>query len=432
MDEPWEYRIFGDIQQEPSLRDTPPHAAGYRASLVVPVRIDGTLVAVLNVLSLTPDRYGPSDVVFAQRMATYVGLALSHQRLADEAARAAEVRERAAALERRVHQLSDELASLAPHHRAVGESAAWTRVIRLATQVAPSNTTVLLTGESGTGKEVVARYVHRASPRRDGPFVALNCGAVPDQLLESELFGYERGAFTGAAQAKAGHLELAAGGTLLLDEIGDLSASAQVKLLRALETREFQRLGGTRTLHADVRLIAATNRDLRKAMAAGAFRDDLFYRLNVFAIPLAPLRDRREDVLVLCDAFLEDLGRSFGRPPAGISRDARDALLAHDWPGNVRELRNALERAAILCDGGLITAAHLSLDRRRDDPAVASSSDGDLASGGTAAPVDLWSVERELIKQALASARFNKAKAARSLGLSRTQLYVRLRRYGLT
>ena len=298
LDEQWEFRIFDDIQTEPSFRHTPPYDRGYRSSLIVPVRIHDTIEAILNFLCYAPSRYLVSDVVFARRIADYVALALSHQRLSEAAARAAEARERAAALETRVGQLSRELASLAPHHRAVGESPAWQNVLRQATQVAPTDTTVLLYGESGTGKEVVARYLHRASRRRDGPFVALNGAALPDQLLESELFGYERGAFTGATQSKAGHLELAAGGTLLLDEVGELSASAQAKLLRVLETREFQRLGGTRTLHADVRLIAATNRDLRSAIARGTFREDLYYRLHVFAIELVPLRDRQDDILV--------------------------------------------------------------------------------------------------------------------------------------
>src|SRR6185295_5396953 len=192
-----------------------------------------------------------------------------------------------------------------------------------------------------------------------GPFIALNCAALPEQLLEAELFGYERGAFTGATQSKPGQLELAAGGTLFLDEVGEMSPSAQAKFLRVLQEREFQRLGGTRVLRTDARIVAATNRDLPKAIANGQFREDLFYRLNVFAIRLPALRDRRDDVLPLSDAFLAEIGRGLGRPAAGISRDARQLLIDYPWPGNVRELRNILERAAILCDGGLITADHL-------------------------------------------------------------------------
>jgi transcriptional regulator with PAS, ATPase and Fis domain len=292
-------------------------------------------------------------------------------------------------------------------------------VLKKAAQVSETETTVLVSGESGNGKEVVARFIHRASPRRRGPFVALNCAALPEQLLESELFGYERGAFTGAQQAKPGQIELAGGGVLFLDEVSEMTPSAQAKFLRVLQEREFQRLGGVRTQKANVRVIAATNRDLKKAVDRGDFREDLYYRLQVFDIHIAPLRERIADVLDLSEAFLEELGRSFGRPPAGLTRDAREALLAYDWPGNVRELRNALERAAILCEGGLITAAHLSLQRKPRAPAQVP------------APTDLSGVEREMIARAMRDTGGNKAKAARRLGLSRTQLYVRLRKYDL-
>ena len=230
-----------------------------------------------------------------------------------------------------------------------------------AAQVAATETTVLLLGESGTGKEVVARFLHRASARSQGPFVAINCAAMPENLLESELFGYERGAFTGATQTKPGQIEQAAGGVLFLDEVGEMAPSAQAKFLRVLQEREFQRLGGNRVMRADIRVIAATNRDLQKAMERGTFREDLYYRLNVFQIRLPPLRDRRADIVPLSEAFIAEIGRSIGRPPAGLSRDAKLALMEYHWPGNVRELRNVLERAAILCDGGLITADHLAL-----------------------------------------------------------------------
>jgi two-component system response regulator FlrC len=288
-------------------------------------------------------------------------------------------------------------------------------VLKKATQVAATDTTVLLTGESGTGKEVVARFVHRASPRKTAPFIALNCAALPEQLLESELFGYERGAFTGAQQSKPGQIELAAGGVLFLDEVGEMSPSAQAKFLRVLQEREFQRLGGTRVLKANVRVIAATNRDLQKAMERGDFREDLFYRLQVFDIRIPPLRERAGDILPLSETFLEEIGRSFGRPPAGLTHDAREALLARRWPGNVRELRNALERAAILCEGGLITPAHLP-------PA---SSERAIAPPST----NLEAAERTTIAQVMREVAGNKSLAAKRLGLSRTQLYVRLRKY---
>ena len=315
-----------------------------------------------------------------------------------------------------MRSLTEELESKTIH--VVGQSAQWNEVLKKATQVSETETTVLLTGESGTGKEVVARFIHRASPRKGGPFVALNCAALPEQLLESELFGYERGAFTGAQQSKPGQIELASGGVLFLDEVSEMSPSAQAKFLRVLQEREFQRLGGTRLLRANVRVIAATNRDLKKAVERGDFREDLYYRLQVFDIPIAPLRERKADIAPLSEAFLAEIGKSFGRPPAGLTREGREALLQHDWPGNVRELRNALERAAILCEGGLIGAQHLSLDRATRPLQAATTT-------------DLKTVERDTIEQVMRDSRWNKSKAAKRLGLSRTQLYVRLRKYDL-
>ena len=332
--------------------------------------------------------------------------------------------------ERRPFSRGDEERAAA---RIVGDSLAWRDVLKRAAQVAATETTVCVNGESGTGKEVVARYVHSLSPRRRGPFVAINCAALPEQLLESELFGFERGAFTGAQQFKPGQIELAAGGVLFLDEITEMTPAAQAKFLRVLQEREFQRLGGTRVLTTDARIIAATNRDLRQAMERGHFREDLYYRLNVFAIHLPPLRERRDDVLPLTEACVQAIGRSIGRPPAGVSREAREALLAYSWPGNVRELRNVLERAAILCDGGLITAQHLALGPASIAPSpLLPVSAGVMAlSAPVASMVDLKTAERALIVQALQDAHFNKSEAARALGLTRAQLYVRLRKHGL-
>jgi transcriptional regulator with PAS, ATPase and Fis domain len=302
---------------------------------------------------------------------------------------------------------------------AIGSSPAWQRVVAAAHRVAATDTTVFLQGESGTGKEVVARLIHQASPRRHGPFVAINCAALPEQLLESELFGYERGAFTGAQQSKLGQIEMALRGVLFLDEVSEMSLTAQAKFLRFLQEREFQRLGGVRLQKADVRIIAASNRDLADAVARGAFREDLFYRLQVFDIQLPPLRERISDVLPLASAFLREFSHAMGRTPTRLDDEARDALLAHDWPGNVRELRNALERAVILSDGDVIARHHLSLRHKMTTPA---------------APQDLGAVsafERQLIEQAMRETDGNKSKTARRLGLTRTQLYGRLRRYGL-
>jgi transcriptional regulator with PAS, ATPase and Fis domain len=372
--------------------------------------------------SKQPHAFQKRDLPVARRIADHVALAVSHEQLAEAARQVAETRARADRLEAHVKSLSDELDARTGYARVVGRSPEWQAVLKAATQVASTDTTVLLTGESGTGKEVIARFIHRASTRQKGPFIALNCAALPEQLLESELFGYERGAFTGAHQAKAGQIELATGGVLFLDEVAEMSPSAQAKFLRVLQEREFQRLGGTRVLKANVRIVAATNRDLRKAVDRKEFREDLFYRLQVFDIKLPPLRERAADILPLSDAFLHDIGRMFGHPPAGLTRSAKDALLRHRWPGNVRELRNALERAAILCEGGLITADHLGL--HHDEP---QTSEHDVAQS-----TDLSVIERDMISQVLRECSGNKSKAARRLGLTRTQLYHRLDKYKLT
>jgi formate hydrogenlyase transcriptional activator len=394
-------------------------SAGYRSSLAVHVPARDQMLSIAF-WSKRSHVFDERQLGMARRIADHVALAVSHEQLADLAREAAEAKLRADRLEARVHSLSEELAAKAG--RMVGPSNEWQAVLKAATQVASTDTTVLLVGESGTGKEVVARFIHHASNRANGPFVALNCAALPEQLLESELFGYERGAFTGAQQAKPGQIELATGGVLFLDEVAEMSASAQAKFLRVLQEREFQRLGSTRTLKAHVRVIAATNRDLKKALERGDFREDLFYRLQVFDIKLPPLRVRPADILPLSEAFLEQIGRTFGRPPSGLTREAKEALMHYDWPGNVRELRNALERAAILCEGGLITAEHLSLDNRRRAPRPAVD----------ASTTDLGAVERDMIAQALADCDGNKSQAAARLGISRTQLYVRLRRYQLS
>ena len=418
--------IIGDFEEPDACPPVEPHqfwdlvrSAGYRSSLAVHLPARDQMLSLVF-WSKRAHAFDERQLGMARRIADHVALAVSHEQLADLAREAAEAKLRADRLEARVRSLSEELAAKAG--RMVGPSDAWQAVLKAATQVASTDTTVLLVGESGTGKEVVARFIHYASTRANGPFVALNCAALPEQLLESELFGYERGAFTGAQQAKPGQIELAAGGVLFLDEVAEMSASAQAKFLRVLQEREFQRLGSTRTLKANVRVIAATNRDLKKALERGDFREDLFYRLQVFDIKLPPLRARPTDILPLSEAFLEQIGQTFGRPPSGLTRDAKEALMHYDWPGNVRELRNALERAAILCEGGLITAEHLSLDNSRRGPRPPVD----------ASTTDLSAVERDMIAQVLADCSGNKSKAAARLGISRTQLYVRLRRYQLS
>jgi len=429
----WEFDLVDDLQSDPAQRETAPATLGYRSALRIPIRLDGKFAAALVFWSWAPSAYSLRHVPIGRRLADRITLCLSRERRTDAMRRADEASGRAARLEARVRELTEALDARTGYRHVIGSSAPWREALTQATQVAATDSTVLLLGDSGTGKEVIARFVHRASGRASGPFIALNCAALPEQLLESELFGYERGAFTGATQSKPGQLEQAAGGTLFLDEVAEMSPSSQAKFLRVLQEREFQRLGGTRVLRSDVRVIAATNRDLTKAIGRGLFREDLYYRLNVFAIHLPRLRDRPADILPLAEAFMGDIGRAMGRPPSGISRDGQRALLAYDWPGNVRELRNVLERAVILCDGGLIAAAHLGLPRAKpvpaDDDSPAPNSPPAVAP--PRAERDLMAVERSVIEQALLEARFNKSQAAKALGVSRAQLYVRLRRHGL-
>jgi transcriptional regulator with PAS, ATPase and Fis domain len=301
-----------------------------------------------------------------------------------------------------------------PEH-VFGKSAVWRDVLRRAARVAATEATTCLEGESGTGKEVVARFIHSRSPRRRGPFVAINCAALPDQLVESELFGFERGAFTGAHQAKPGQIELASGGVLFLDEVTEMTSATQAKFLRVLQEREFVRLGGTRPVRANVRIIAASNRNLHEAVAERSLRADLFYRLNVFDIQIPPLRQRLEDIPALVAGFLREFERTVGGA-VEITSDAMEALLRHDWPGNVRELRNVVERAVIVCEAGTIRPEDLSLRK-----ASAAQSDG----------TDLDLVERGLIERVMRDTNGNKVQASRRLGITRMQLYSRLRKYGL-
>ncbi len=408
--------------------------SGMRSSLRVHVWTGDEVRGGLGLFSREPGRYRDEDIEVAERLADRVGLVLSHQRLAEEARVAHEASERADRLAATVQTLERELAARG-RGRVVGVSATWREVLAQIGRVAASETTVLVTGESGTGKEIVARLVHEGSRRHARPLVAINCAALPEQLLESELFGHEKGAFTGAHSSKMGRIEQAAGGTLFLDEIGEMSPLVQAKLLRVLQEREFQRVGATRPLRADVRVVTATNRDLQSAIARGHFREDLYYRLNVFEIRIPPLRERSSDILPLAESFLDELGQTMGRPAAGISRDAREWLLDHSWPGNVRELRNAIERAILLCDGGLITREHLPAAIGRAERHAhggitenPSASEAALPAGG----VDLEGVERGYIERALRDSRGNKSRAARLLGLTRAQLYSRLEKYGLT
>jgi transcriptional regulator with GAF, ATPase, and Fis domain len=437
----WEHDIIDNLTREAAPLYAHLSGLGFRSLLRIPIRMDGRFTGALALLATGHGSFKASDVFVARRMADRLTVAIARDREIAASARADEATARAARLEARVKSLTEELDARTGYRRVIGDSAPWRRVLTQAAQVAATETTVLLLGESGTGKEVIARFLHRGSSRKGGPFIALNCAALPEQLLEAELFGYERGAYTGATQSKPGQLEQAFGGTLFLDEVAEMSPTAQPKFLRVLQEREFQRLGGTRVLRTDARIVAATNRDLKRSITDGDFREDLYYRLNVFTIQLPPLRERREDILPLSEAFIAEIGGGLGRPPAGISRDARQALLDYTWPGNIRELRNVLERAAILCDGGLITADLLGLTLTPGALPVAAAA-APMPSAGAGSPPsaevavdgmvdgDLQSMERVLIQRALENARFNKSKAAKALGLTRHQLYIRLRKHG--
>jgi DNA-binding NtrC family response regulator len=303
------------------------------------------------------------------------------------------------------------------------KSAAMQAVFELARSAARTSSTILVLGESGSGKEVLARAIHAESPRAAGPFVEVSCAALTESLLESELFGHERGAFTGAIGRRKGKFEAAHGGTLFLDEVGDIGPKLQLDLLRVLEERRFHRLGGNEVIEVDVRIIAATNKDLKKAVAAGTFREDLLYRLDVVRILLPPLRDRREDVPLLVDRFLERLSVEMKKPLEGVTAEAMEALMAQPWRGNVRELRNVLERGAVVARTPVIQVEDLGLPPKGAAPPPASAAGGPLPS--------LDEVERKHIAAVLASTGGNVSASARTLGIDRVTLYNKMRKYAL-
>jgi DNA-binding NtrC family response regulator len=310
-----------------------------------------------------------------------------------------------------------------------GASAPMQEVFSLVRQVAPSRAAVLVSGESGTGKELVARALHQLSPRRDGPFVAVNCAALPETLIESELFGHEKGAFTGAVERRAGCFELAQAGTLLLDEIGDMPFSTQAKLLRVLEDSRIRRLGGKEEILVDVRVVASTNKQLEECIKKGTFREDLYYRLHVFPVQLPPLRERKSDIPALCTALLKDLNRKHDCRVTEVDREVLSIFAGYHWPGNVRELRNVLERAVILAGEGSILRAHLPLftPSTGTERTVGANQQGTLtlAVGAT-----VEQAERSLIEATLEHTRNNKTRAAELLGISLKTLFNKLREYG--
>ncbi len=320
-------------------------------------------------------------------------------------------------------RLQSELGTRYRPDNIVGKSQGMQAVYDAIAQVAGSETTVLVRGESGSGKELVAHAIHHAGPRRTKPYVKVNCAALPESVLESELFGHEKGAFTGAVSARKGRFELAQGGTIFLDEVGDLSTATQSKLLRVLQEREFERVGGTRSLRVDVRVIAATNRDLEALIPEGRFREDLYYRLNVFPIHIPPLRNRKSDILLLADHFVTRYAQANRKTVKRISTPAIDMLTAYHWPGNVRELENCIERAVLLTHDEVIHSHHLP-------PSLQTAEASDTVHRGTLRQ-ELDRLERELVLDALKSARGNCARAARALGVSERVVGLRLKKYGI-
>jgi Nif-specific regulatory protein len=413
--------VVPQISKEPLLNS--PHepfpasaAAKRELSLVsVPVTLDRRTIGVLS-LALPYDaaRDFGRATSFLAVVASLLGQALRVERLVEA--------ERRRLLDENT-KLKRELKGRYELKNIVGHSRPMEELYEQVAQAAPSATTVLIRGESGTGKELVAHAVHYNSPRAGKPFVRVSCAALPEGLIESELFGYEPGAFTDARGQKKGRFELADGGTLFLDEIGDLSPSTQVKLLRVLQEREFERLGGVTPIHVDVRLVAATNRDLDAAMAKGAFREDLFYRLNVFTVFVPPLRDRRPDIPLLADHFVEKYAARHRKDVRRISTPAIDVLMSYHWPGNVRELENAIERAVLVCEGGVLHAHHLP-------PTLQTAEvSGTLPRQSLGSAMSAY--EKDLLLDALKIARGNAAKAARVLQTTERIFAYRLRRHGI-
>ncbi len=325
-----------------------------------------------------------------------------------------------------VKYLRQEIEGRYTFNNIIGNSPQICEILRLAGEVSHTDTTVLITGESGTGKELLSRATHINSPRSNGPFLPVNCAAIPSALLEAELFGYERGAFTGAHQRKKGKFELAGGGTIFLDEIGDMELDVQAKLLRVLELRQFERLGGDKTIKADVRIIAATNKDLRKLVKERKFREDLYYRINIFPIRIPPLRERKDDIPLLVAYFLKEFSAAFGRKPPVLTEKSIKKIINNPWKGNIRELRNVLERAMILSGGDQITCRHVILTEIEDRPPEPLNIDQSLAKAIGGGGINLEELEHRCIRKAMEITNQNVSKAARKLGLTRATLRYRL------
>ena len=410
--------IVPQVSREPMLLNRAVQRKGLKEELsfiCVPITVGRKTLGALGVdLLFKRDRDYDRSVKFLRVITSLIAQAVRVERLVQ-----AETQKLVA---ENIH-LREELRERYDFSNMVGGSGSMRQVYEQIAQVAGTNTSVLIRGESGTGKELIAHAIHYNSPRAKKPFVKVSCAALPDTLIESELFGYEKGAFTGAQARKLGRFELAEGGTLFLDEIGDLNLTTQVKLLRVIQEREFERLGSTETIKIKVRLITATNKDLEKAIMESTFREDLYYRLNVFTIFVPPLRERKPDVMALADYFLEKYTKEHGKNIKRISTPAIDMLMSYHWPGNVRELENAMERAVLICDGTVIHAHHL--------PPTLQTAE----SSGTVVRVSLSeaiaSYEKDLIQDALKTTRGNCSRAARLLSSTERVLNYKVKKYGI-
>ena len=380
-----------------------------------PVTLDGKTIGALGIdLLFKADRDYDRSAKFLGVVASMIAQAVRVHRLIEA--------DRKRLVDENTH-LRQELKERYDFSNLVGTSGPIRQVYEQIAQVARTNTTVLLRGESGTGKELIAHAIHYNSSRMKKPFIKVSCAALPHDLIESELFGYEKGAFTGAQTSKKGRFELADGGTLFLDEIGELNVSTQIKLLRVLQEREFERLGSTETIRSNIRLVAATNKDLEKAIAAGEFREDLYYRLNVFAIYVPPLRERKPDVTLLADYFVEKFSREHGKSVKRISTPAIDMLASYHWPGNVRELGNVIERAVVVCEGQVLHAHHL--------PPTLQTAEASGTAQTSSFADSMAAFEKDALLDALKSARGNRAKAARLLSTTERIFNYRVRKYGI-
>ncbi len=383
--------------------------------MCVPILVKGKPVGALGVdLRFKAERDYEMELRCLGLVAAMMAQAIKAEHLVDD--------ERRRLMDENTHLL-EELRERYDFSNIIGTSGPMRQVYEQIAQVAHTNTTVLIRGESGTGKELIAHAIHYNSPRAQKPFIKVNCSALPETLIESELFGYEKGAFTGAHALKKGRFELAEGGTLFLDEIGEMNLSTQVKLLRVLQEKEFERLGGTATVRSNVRLITGTNKDLEKAMAESTFREDLYYRLNVFAIFVPPLRERKSDLLLLADHFLQKYSREHQKDIRRISTPAIDMLTAYHWPGNVRELENVIERAVLVCDSSVVHGHHLP-------PTLQTAqASGTIASFSLCEAVAVY--EKDIVLDALKTTRGNRAKAARLLRTTERIINYKVRKYAI-